>query len=441
MSKSYRRHRSRRKSGKLSIILFIMVLLLAAGILAAFFLKGDAAELGDRISAIFSKPVEPQSTTAPVSTPVPDPIYSPDDAVTIPMLEPSVILSSTSFSIDGAPYTHSAYFLFGNKEYLCVKLSELTDFLDTHMVYDSESGTYSFSFREKTATFSPNTKLFLIDGNTVSLNFAVVPLDAGRDLYIPLEKVLSSFYPAHYADENGTINFSDFSNSFPLQSDRDIPIISYYSVTDNPEMEQYLVPSESVFPSDFSDQLQFIIENGYSALRFEDLANLSNVTKPVMLTFDGCWMDLYTVVFPLIQQYDVPINVFVWPDYLNTDGHITKDQLKEMAASDLVSVQAGSEIYTAFDSMSKEEISARVLKAKSYVSGLIGREPLAFSYPAPGASTTAQEFCSSEFRFCLSRYGERPYNTTTDDGSIIYRYAIARGMPVAMLSYWLSKAN
>ncbi len=441
MIRSNRRHRRKKNAGRGGIILFILILFLAAGILTAYLFKVNLSTVSERISSIFSKPTEPQSTTLPESTSVPDPIYHPDDAVAIPMLEPSVVSSNTSFSVDGTPYKHSAYYLFGNKEYLCVKLSELADFLGTRMVYDSESGTFSFSYREKTATFSQNTKSFLVDGNTVSLSFAVVPFDAGRDLYIPLEKVLSAFYPAHFADEEGNINFSDFSNNFPLQSDRDIPIISYYSVTDDLEMEQYLVPSESVFPSDFSDQLQFIVENGYSALRFEDLANLSNITNPVMLTFDGCWEDLYTVVFPLVQQYNIPINIFVWPDYLDTAGHITKEQLKELADSALVSVQAGSEIYTAFDSMSPEEISTRVLKAKSYVSGLIGREPLAFSYPAPGASTAAREFCASEFRFCLTRYGERPYNTTIDDGSFIYRYAIARGTPVAMLSYWLSKAN
>ena len=232
-----------------------------------------------------------------------------------------------------------------------------------------------------------------------------------------------------------------FVKDFPLQKDREIPIISYYSVSDDPGMEQYLVGSERVSPDDFEEQLKYIADNGFTAITFEDLADLANITKPVMLTFDGCWKDLYTIVYPRIQQYNTKINVFVWPEYLGTSGHITEDQLKELASSDLVSVQAGIEIYKPTDSMKQEELFASIDKAKKYVTDLIGHEPLAFAYPVGGITAGAQQYCSSEFRFCVRRSGERPYNTSIDDGSIIYRYTIQRGTPVAMLAYWLSRSK
>ena len=440
MSRPIRRHRRKRNSGRTSVVLLILVILVAIGVLAAVFLKVNTSVLRDRISAVFSRHSEPQVTSTPEPTPAPEPIYFPNDADVIPRLEPFATPADISFSVDGRKYNHSTYFLFGNDKYVCAKLSELSDFLGFQTEYDSDLGMYSFSYHGKEAVFYADTSAIFIDGDAVLLRYAAVPFNRGTDLYVTVEDVLSAFYASHIVNEEGIVNFSDFSNDFPLQKDREIPIISYYSVTDDPAMEQYLVPSESVLPLDFSAQLQFIKDNGYTAIRFEDLADLANIVKPVMLTFDGCWMDLYTVVFPLIQQYGVPINVFVWPDYLGTGGHITEDQLKEMAASDLVSVQAGSEIYRALESLSQEDMAANVLKAKSYVSALIGREPLAFSYPATGASGAAQTFCSSEFRFCLRRHGERPFNTTIDDGSVIYQYTIQRGTPVAMLSYWLSRS-
>ena len=232
-----------------------------------------------------------------------------------------------------------------------------------------------------------------------------------------------------------------FVKDFPVQKDREIPIISYYSVSDDPGTEQYLVGSERVSPDDFEEQLKYITDNGFTAITFEDLADLANITKPVMLTFDGCWKDLYTIVYPRIQQYNTKINVFVWPEYLGTGGHITEGQLKELASSDLVSVQAGIEIYKPTDSMKQEELFASIDKAKKYVTDLIGHEPLAFAYPVGGITAGAQQHCASEFRFCVRRSAERPYNTTIDDGSIIYRYTIQRGTPVAMLAYWLSRSK
>ncbi len=232
-----------------------------------------------------------------------------------------------------------------------------------------------------------------------------------------------------------------FVKDFPLQKDREIPIVSYYSVSDDQGMEQYLVGSERVSPDDFEEQLKYIRDNGFTTITFEDLADLANISKPVMLTFDGCWKDLYTVVYPRIQQYNTKINIFVWPDYLGTGGHITEEQLKEMATSDLVSVNAGIEVYKPTDSVKQDELFASIDKAKKYVTELVGHEPLAFAYPVGGITAGAQQHCSSEFRFCVRRSAERPYNTTIDDGSIIYRYTIQRGTPVAMLAYWLSRSN
>jgi hypothetical protein len=89
----------------------------------------------------------------------------------------------------------------------------------------------------------------------------------------------------------------------------------------------------------------------------------------------------------------------------------------------------------------EDTLKANVSKAKSYVSGLIGRDPLAIAYPVGGVSAAAKSVCSSEFRFCVRRSAERPFNTTIDDGSLIYRYTMQRGTPVAMLTFWLSRSN
>ena len=99
------------------------------------------------------------------------------------------------------------------------------------------------------------------------------------------------------------------------------------------------------------------------------------------------------------------------------------------------------ETYTFLDYMLEDTLKANVSKAKTYVSNLIGRDPLAIAYPVGGVSAAAKNVCSSEFRFCVRRSAERPFNTTIDDGSLIYRYTMQKGTPVAMLTFWLSRSN
>ena len=160
-----------------------------------------------------------------------------------------------------------------------------------------------------------------------------------------------------------------------------------------------------------------------------------------MLTFDGCFADVYNVAWPVLKQYDIKATVFVWPDYLGQANRLTEAQLKEMASSDLISVQAGMEVYTMLDYLNKEELVSIVEKTKSYVSTLTGREPLAFAYSVGSVNSMAKDYCASQFRFCVRRSSERPYDTSKDDGSLIYRYTIMRETTLDQFSFWLSKAK
>ena len=99
------------------------------------------------------------------------------------------------------------------------------------------------------------------------------------------------------------------------------------------------------------------------------------------------------------------------------------------------------ETYTLLDYLSKEELVSIVDRAKSYVNSLTGRAPIAFAYSVGSINTAAKDYCASQFHFCVRRSSERPYDTSKDDGSLIYRYTIVRETPLEVFSYWLSKAK
>lgn len=449
---SRRRSRRRRNPARTVILVLVLILIAASAILASRFAglnhtagNGSFSDLFGRITSLLSgqeNKTEP-TTDSSVSTPemLPAPTGTPELPTPTPFAEPVVFRNERSFAVEGRAFAGETIALTEGDSLIYVKLSEFAAFLGTEMNGDSSDGTFRMIFQNTEAVFTAEKDTANFGGDTVSLSGPVVLFNGGKDAYIPAEAVLDYLYSAHSAGKDGTVNYSNFTTDFALQPDRDIPIISYYTVTDDQAMAEFLVSSEWVVPSDFEEQLKYIRDNGYTAISFEDLANLPDITKPVMLTFDGCWRDLYTIVFPMIQQYNTKINVFVWPDYLGAAGHLTEAQLREMAESDLVSIQAGIEVYKPTDTVVQETLFAQIDKAKDYVTTLIGHEPIAFAYPVGGITYEAQQYCSSEFRFCVRRSGERPYNTSLDDGSIIYRYTIQRGTPVAMLSYWLSRSN
>ena len=228
------------------------------------------------------------------------------------------------------------------------------------------------------------------------------------------------------------------TGNFSIQQGRQIPILSYYSVNQGHGTDY---PSESVTVDDFSAQMRYLSEQGFTAITFEDLASLETIDKPVMVTFDGGYADVYTSAMPVLRQYNLKATLFVWQDNIGKAGYISESQLQEIASSGLFSIQCSLDNYEELAINRRDEFTSMVAKSKAYVSSLTGREPLAFAYPVGGVNSMEMEVCASEFRFGVRRSGERPYDTSTDEDNMIYRYTMQRDTTLQLFQYWVGKAR
>ena len=435
--------RGRRRRNPVPVIIFILAVILIVLTLVLISRLGlvDFGGLVSNAKNVFSKKTaEPVVTAEPTETAVIP--TSPPTPVPTPFPEPSVENSSYHFSAGGKTFSGSIIKIAGTDGPDYIKLTELASFFGSQMSRDASGKVFSLVAGSEKLVFYPGELAFTAGSRTVSFSAAPVLCNNGNDLYVPVEDVLSALYPAKSLNSvTGAVAFSDFDPNFVVQKGRQIPIISYYNVGPGEGPDFRLLHHDSIIPEEFSAQMKYIHDNGFTTMTFEDLANLENVERPVMLTFDGCFEDVYNIAWPVMKQYNIKATLFVWPDYIGQSSRLTEHQLKELASSDLISVQAAMESYTMLDYLSKEELSAIVSKAKSYVNTLSGRDPLAFAYSVGSINTMAKEYCASQFRFCVRRSSERPYDTSKDDGSVIYRYTIVRETPMEVFSLWLSKAK
>ncbi len=435
--------RGRRRRNPVPVIIFILAVILIVLTLILISRLGlvDFGGLVSNAKNVFSKKTaEPVVTAEPTETAVIP--TSPPTPVPTPFPEPLVENSSYHFSAGEKTFSGSIIKIAGTEGPDYIKLTELASFFGSQMSRDASGKVFSLVAGSEKLVFYPGELAFTVGSRTVSFSAAPVLCNNGNDLYVPVEDVLSALYPAKSLNSvTGAVAFSDFDPNFVVQKGRQIPIISYYNVGPGEGPDFRLLHHDSIIPEEFSAQMKYIHDNGFTTMTFEDLANLENVERPVMLTFDGCFEDVYNIAWPVMKQYNIKATLFVWPDYIGQSSRLTEHQLKELASSDLISVQAAMESYTMLDYLSKEELSAIVSKAKSYVNTLSGRDPLAFAYSVGSINTMAKEYCASQFRFCVRRSSERPYDTSKDDGSVIYRYTIVRETPLEVFSLWLSKAK
>ena len=99
---------------------------------------------------------------------------------------------------------------------------------------------------------------------------------------------------------------------------------------------------ESLFvkPEELEKQLQYLSENGYETIFFEDLSHIEQYEKPVLLTFDDGYDDNAETLLPLLQKYGMKATIFLIAGDVGKPHKLTRAQLAELVQSGLVSIQS-----------------------------------------------------------------------------------------------------
>ncbi|MBO5556557.1 MAG: polysaccharide deacetylase family protein, partial [Oscillospiraceae bacterium] len=203
-----------------------------------------------------------------------------------------------------------------------------------------------------------------------------------------------------------------------------VPVLMYHGVGDD------LWTTEELFvsPGAMEQQLRFLLDQGYAPLWFSDLKHADRYEKPVILTFDDSFSDLYTELFPLLRQYGVKATVFVIQGTLGWGHTLTPEQVREMADSGLVSIQCHTQYHGYLDEMDPEEQERELTWSKVGLLKLTNRQPYAIAYPSGRQDDTTLAICRKEYRFGVKMSG--PVYHTGDDPLRIHRIYVARSTTI-----------
>ena len=122
-----------------------------------------------------------------------------------------------------------------------------------------------------------------------------------------------------------------------------VPILSYHQVNDI-DKNQLTVTVE-----DFDAEMKYLVDSGYTFITPEELINAWDSDsdenalpeKPVIITFDDGYVDMYKNVFPILQKYNVKVTLFAITDYLNLyPNYLTWTQARELQSSGLVDIES-----------------------------------------------------------------------------------------------------
>ncbi len=178
------------------------------------------------------------------------------------------------------------------------------------------------------------------------------------------------------------------------RSSINVPILMYHYIRPAPSIYMdYMGYRLTVTPGDFTAQMEWLASSGYHPVDFNDLrAYFSDVmplpAKPVVITFDDGYADLYTTAYPILQAHKFKAVAYIVTSFVGQARYVTAAQVQEM---DRHGIQIASHTVD-HANVAKASLywaTAELAASKTWLENLTGHSVVDFAYPSGKYSSTA----------------------------------------------------
>lgn len=364
----------------------------------------SAATEAPPIETLFTEP----ETVPPATEPLPEFGQTPEQSI-------------TALTVDGTALPEDSFKL---GDVLYIRLRGLTQAVGA--VYTEQIGTGAV--HTCTAELLGHTMQFctqscyMLDDHT-AIRLGSEPIFDGEDWFLPARELLRYFGFSVLDDPDGAaVYFTRYPKSDSIIEGKRVPVLMYHAVSDDCWGSAELFVSPSVL----DEQIAALLENGYTLITFEDFDRLESIEKPVMLTFDDGYDDNYDYLFPILQKYQVKATVFVIVDDIGKNHKLTADEIREMDASGLVSIQSHTMSHNYLSTQNAEQLDYELSQSKLALARLTGKEPFVLCYPTGMYSGLSLDVTAQYYQFGLLMSSGQ--YVTGQDPYLIRRYYIPRGL-------------
>lgn len=198
-----------------------------------------------------------------------------------------------------------------------------------------------------------------------------------------------------------------------------VPVLMYHAISD----DIYDILDLFVSPSNMEEQLQYLCNNGYTPIFFSELERAGEFDKPIILTYDDGYEDIYTSLFPLLKKYNVKVTLFIIGNGIGKAHKMTAEQIREMYDSGLADVQSHTMYHPYLGNMSYQENVDELVQSRNVIENLVGKRPDVICYPSGSYSQVTLDAARDYYKYGVSM-NEGRYHTG-DDPYTILRHGIS----------------
>src|SRR4051794_35891604 len=195
--------------------------------------------------------------------------------------------------------------------------------------------------------------------------------------------------PAHAASANpdGAGGIAQNAPTMPHHMGTAVPILMYHYVRVNPVARDKEGADLSVTPQHFAQQMNLLYSSGFHTITLDDLTGAilwgENLPpNPVILTFDDGYEDLYTVAYPILEQYGFKATSFVITGRVGKGGYLTWDEMRGMEASGLVQFESHTVSHVEMTAVPLARAQRELANSKATLEKQLGMTVRYFCYPS-----------------------------------------------------------
>ena len=358
----------------------------------------------------------PEPTLEPTPTPFPEPVMAQGGEV----------------YMDGQALAGGRLIQNG-EEY--IKLSEAVEALDSALQHEADSEDFAFAWRKSTVELSAGSKTARYLDQDRELDAAPLLCDGGADLYVPVKSFCDAAEIGYFFDEEyDTVYCTPATGNWTLPENYVVAVMMYHELGHASEEANLFVDVSSL-----EEQIQFLQENGFTPIWFEDLWHVEDFSKPVILVFDDGYKSMYTKLLPVLEKYQCKAEVAVVQRYSEKVGgmHMDLDEVLALNDSGLVALSSHGVNHVNVGEWGVD-YEHEIRDSGIWMTRTLKKAPLTFVYPIGGSTPAVQEVVRQYYRFGVKMVGN-PFNTSNDP-TMVYRFFIERQTSLPSYAYMLSKA-
>lgn len=165
-----------------------------------------------------------------------------------------------------------------------------------------------------------------------------------------------------------------------------VPILMYHYIRVNPVPGDQLGFNLSVTPSDFEAQMDWLAGNGYHPIDLNDLrayyaGQEPLPSRPIILTFDDGYKDLYTTAYPSLRAHGFKGVAYIVLGFLGAPNNVNADQVREMDRNG-IEIASHTVSHVDLTKTPDGELQHQVADARTGLEALVGHSVVDFCYPS-----------------------------------------------------------